>query len=89
MKLFSRREISKLYDGFFIYRVQPLVLSKSILLNLASFVLIKCIYIHAAKRHWGNYKLGYFVRLRVGKRTAKGVLSSFSMAYTAYLKSAT
>ena len=89
MKLFSRREISELYDGFFIYRVQPLVLSKSILLNFTSFVLIKCIYIHAAKRHWGNYKLGYFVRLRVGKRTAKGVLSSFSMAYTAYLKSAT
>ena len=89
MKLFSRSDISAPYDGFFIYRVQPLVLSKSILLNLASFVLIKCIYIHAAKRHRGNYKLGCFVRLRVGKSTAKEVLRSFSMASTAYLKSAT
>ncbi len=41
MKLFSRRDISELYDGFFIYRVQLLVLSKSVLLNLVSLVLIK------------------------------------------------
>ena len=89
MKLFSRREISELYDGFFIYRVQPLVLSKSVLLNLASLALIKYLYINTAKRHRGNYKLGNFVRLRVGKRTAKEVSRSFSMASAAYVKLAT
>ena len=89
MKLFSRREISELYDGFFIYRVQPLVLSKSVLLNLASLVLIKYLYINTAQGQRDNYKLGYFVRLRAGKRTAKEVSSSFSMASAAYLKSAT
>ena len=89
MKLFSRSEISASYDGFFIYRVQPLVLSKSVLLNLASLVLIKYLYINTAKRQRGNYKLGYFVRLRVGKRTAKEVSRSFSMASAACIQSAT
>ena len=54
MKLISRREISTLYDGFFIYRVQLLVLPKSVLLNLLSIILLKYLHIIAVERQVSN-----------------------------------
>ncbi len=54
MKLISRREISTLYDGFFIYRVQLLVLPKSVLLHLLSIIPINYLHIITVERQISN-----------------------------------
>ena len=66
MKLIMRREFPTLYDGFFLYRVQLLVLPKSEALNLFSIVLM-------------NSQVYHFIMPRLGKRSTK-VASRFSVA---------